>query len=129
MSKSQLRKEYEARFGVVNDWLGLYDDKGNQIYIEHSNGWWVKYEYDAQGNVTYSENSDGDRVKTEYDEEGNPAYIEYSDGDWVKYEYDEEGNVTYHESSSRGITLDKRNNLEGKIVTIDGKEYQLTKVK
>jgi hypothetical protein len=37
--------------------------------------------------------------------------------------------VTYHESSSRGITLDRRNNLEGKIATIDGKEYQLTKVK
>ena len=105
--KSEFRKSYEQKFGVVNDWLELYDDKGNRIYIEYSNGWWVKYEYDTQGNVTCTENSDG----------------------WEKYEYDEEGNVTYHESSERGIITDNRNNLEGKIVTIDGKEYQLTKVK
>ena len=106
--KSEFRKAYEQKFGVVEGWLELYDAKGNETYSENSNGLWEKYEYDDKGNETYRENSKG--------------YC-------VKREYDDEGNVTYRDDSSIGITLDNRNNLEGKIVTIDGKEYQLTKVK
>ena len=108
MSKSQLRKEYEARFGVQKGWLRLYDAKGNEIYYENSDGWWEKSEYDAQGNVIYCENS-RDR--------------------WVKWEYDAQGNEIYCESSEEGIMTDKRNNLEGKIATIDGKEYKLTEIR
>jgi len=104
---TEFRKAYEQKFGVVAGYLRLYDAKGNLIYLENSGDYWVKYEYDAQGNETYCESSDDF---------------------WVKYEYDEEGNEIYRESSIKGITLDKRNNLEGKIVTIDGKEYQLTEI-
>ena len=107
MSKSELRKEYEARFGAVEGWLELYDAKGNLTYREESTGFWVKYECDDKGNVTYSENSE-----------------DY----WVKREYDDKSNLIYRESRSRGISLDKRNNLEGKIATIDGKEYKLTEI-
>ena len=57
MSKSKLREEYEARFGVVEGSLRLYDDKGNKIYWEDSNGYWAKYEYDANSNQTYCESS------------------------------------------------------------------------
>ena len=57
MSKSELRKSYEARFGAVVGVLRLYDDKGNQIYYDSLGGYWEKYEYDADGNVTYYENS------------------------------------------------------------------------
>jgi len=105
---TEFRKSYERKFGVVEGWLKLYDAEGNLIYCEHCNGKWWKYEYDAKGNQTYREESDSC---------------------WEKREYDEEGNPIYKEDSERGITLDKRNNLEGKIATIDGKEYQLTKVK
>jgi YD repeat-containing protein len=108
MSKSQLRKEYEKRFGVQEVCLCIYDEEGNVTYREYPYGFWMQYEYDEEGNVTYRKDSDDF---------------------WVKREYDEEGNEIYRESSIKGITLDKRNNLEGKIATIDGKEYQLTKVK
>ena len=57
MSKSELRKEYEARFGVVEGSLRLYDDKGNPIYNETSNGYWAKREFDAEGRRIYFENS------------------------------------------------------------------------
>ena len=56
MSKSKLRKEYEAMFGVVEGALRLYDANGNMIYHEISRGW-LKYQYDAEGNVIYKENS------------------------------------------------------------------------
>ena len=38
MSKTKLRKEYEARFGVVERGFKLYDAKGNEIYCESSAG-------------------------------------------------------------------------------------------
>ena len=129
MSKSQLRKEYEARFGVVAGYLRLYDAKGNLTYSEESTGFWVKYEYDDKSNLIYSEHSDDYWMKYERDAEGNETYSENSDGFWVKTEYDAKGNQIYRESRSRGITLDKRNNLEGKIATIDGKEYKLTGIR
>ena len=37
----------------------IYDTKGNVIYFENSDGFWVKWEYDNQGNQTYYEDSDG----------------------------------------------------------------------
>ena len=59
MIKSKLRTEYEARFGVVDGMLKLYDAKGNEIYRETSDGYWVKREYDAEGNVIYCASTNG----------------------------------------------------------------------
>jgi hypothetical protein len=59
MSKSKLREEYEARFGVVERGFKLYDAKGNIIYREESHGYWAKQEYDAKGNEIYRESSAG----------------------------------------------------------------------
>jgi YD repeat-containing protein len=75
----------------------IYDDRGNRIYWEVSDGW-VKYEYDDKGNLIYHENSDGDWWKWEYDDKGNRIYYEDSDG-WRKYEYDDKGNKIYYEDS------------------------------
>ena len=36
-----------------------YDDKGNEIYREYSDGYWYKREYDNNGNLIYFENSYG----------------------------------------------------------------------
>jgi hypothetical protein len=36
-----------------------YDNKGNVIYREYSDGYWSKKEYDDRGNVIYFENSYG----------------------------------------------------------------------
>ena len=37
----------------------IYNQNGNVIYRENSNGNWEKYEYDNNGNRIYYENSDG----------------------------------------------------------------------
>ena len=86
MSKSKLRKEYESRFGVVDGTLKLYDDKGNPIYNETSNGYWAKYKFDDNNNV---------------------VYYESSKGYWLKYEYDAKGNMIYHEDKF-GVFIDGR---------------------
>ena len=83
--KTELRKAYEAVFGVVDGTLRLYDTTGNKIYCEYSKGWWSKYEYDDNNNEIYAESSYG-----------------Y----WVKREYDDYGNVTYYESSREGVIFD-----------------------
>ena len=57
--KTELRKAYEAVFGVVDGTLRLYDTTGNKIYNETSYGSWVKYEFDDNNNVVYYESSGG----------------------------------------------------------------------
>ena len=37
----------------------VYDNNGNLIYRENSNGFWVKYDYDDNNNRIYYENSNG----------------------------------------------------------------------
>lgn len=58
----------------------LYDAKGNQIYLEDSDGFWIKCKYDAKGKVIYLEDSDGYWAKREYDAKGNEIYYETSTG-------------------------------------------------
>lgn len=58
----------------------IKNEKGNQIYYEHSNGFWSKYEYDDQGNKIYWEDSYGYWCKREYDDQGNVIYFENSNG-------------------------------------------------
>ena len=58
----------------------IKDSKGNCIYFEDSDGYWVKREYDSNGNRIYSENSNGFWFKYEYDSNGNRIYYENSNG-------------------------------------------------
>ena len=58
----------------------VYDEKGNVIYFEHSNGYWSKWKYNEKGNEIYYENSNGYWEKWEYDEKGNEIYWENSNG-------------------------------------------------
>jgi len=37
----------------------IKDSKGNCIYFENSNGYWIKREYDSNGKEIYFENSNG----------------------------------------------------------------------
>ena len=57
-----------------------YDQNGNQIYFEDSNGYWDKSEYDQNGKIIYVENSNGYWDKSEYNQNGNRIYVEYSNG-------------------------------------------------
>ena len=65
-----------------------------------------------------------------YDSNGNRIYFETSYGYWEKREYDSNGNKIYYEDSD-GIIQDNRpkiNLVNGKVVEIDGKKYQLKEV-
>ena len=116
----------------------IKDKNGNKIYLEDSDGFWVKSEYDSNGNEIYYENSDEYWNKSEYDSNGNVIYSESSHGGWSKREYDSNGNQIYYENSdgnkiyyenSDGLIEDNRpKGCEGKVVEIDGKKYKLTEV-
>ena len=109
MSKSKLRKEYEAVFGVVDGSLRLYDAKGNETYYETSKGWWEKGKYDAEGNQTY---------------------CEYSVGWCWKCEYDDDGDEIYYESSREGVVFDNRP-CSAKVFIDEktGKKFKMTEIK
>ena len=85
----------------------VYNTNGNEIYIETSDGNWIKYEYDTNGNLIYREDADGFWIKYEYDANGNEIYRENSNGSWYKYEYDTNNNEIYYEDST-GYIEDNR---------------------
>lgn len=85
----------------------IYNENGNQIYIEYSDGKWTKREYDENGNQIYYEFSDGFWIKSKYDDNNNEIYFENSDGYWNKYEYDDNGKEIYIETSE-GEIMDNR---------------------
>ena len=88
--------------------LFLYDSNGKEIYWEHSDGYWIKYDYDSNGNKIYREDSN--------------RY-------WSKREYDANGNEIYYENSD-GYIEDKRpkGSCNGKVIEIEGKKYKLSEV-
>ena len=88
-------------YGYESNGLGIFNENGNKIYFEYSDGQWVKYQYGGYGNNnrTYWEDSDGYWEKREYDNNHNEIYYETSDGEWYRKEYDENGNIIYREHS------------------------------
>ena len=124
-------KTIVQQLGIKDFPFIIKDKNGNEIYCENSGGAWVKREYDSNGNEIYCENSGGWWAKSKYDSNGNEIYWENSDGFWEKSEYDSNGNEIYYEdSNSKGKVVDNRPRpVEGKIVEIDGKKYQLKEVK
>ena len=85
----------------------IKDSKGNEIYYENSEGFWVKREYDLKGNQIYYESSNGFWCKSKYDSNGNKIYFEDSYGFWSRREYDSNGREFYYENSN-GEIEDKR---------------------
>ena len=91
----------------TNGNLEIKDKNGNQIYLEYSDGYWIKWEYDSKG---------------------NKIYLEDLDGYWEKWEFDSQGHRIYFETSN-GIIKDNRpKSCENKVVEIEGEKYKLTKV-
>jgi YD repeat-containing protein len=92
----------------VKDFPFVIKDKNeNLIYIEDSDGAWVKYEYDTNGNIIRFNNSN--------------RY-------WSKYEYDGNKNIIYIEHSDGKIIDNRPKSCKDKIVEIDGKKYKLTEI-
>ena len=61
-----------------------FDNNGNFIYYECSNGWWESLKYN-NGKVIYFEDCTGYWVKTDRDDNGMITYIVNSNG-YVLYE-------------------------------------------
>lgn len=85
----------------------LYNSVGKKIYLERSDGFWYKLDFDKNGNETYYENSNKERHKREFDENNLLIYCE----------------------NSTGYIKDKRPKYNGKLVVIDGIEYELRRKK
>jgi YD repeat-containing protein len=47
------------QFGVVYFPYEEFDERGNKVYWENQDGYWVKWEYDEHGNKVHREDSDG----------------------------------------------------------------------
>ena len=101
--------ELQGTYKVIyyTTWFEVYDEKGNVIYYENSNGNWAKWEYDEKGNEIYFEDGKGYWYKRKYNEKGNEIYSESSNGFWEKNEYNEEGIVIYRENN-KGKIIDAR---------------------
>ena len=56
----------------------VYDQYGNRIYYENSDGYWYKRGYDINGNIIYYETSSG--YIEEFDQYGNRIYSVDSNG-------------------------------------------------
>ena len=82
----------------------VFGNQGNIIYIEDSDGYWIKYEYNDKGKLIYIENCKAYWQKWEYDYQGNQTYYEDADGYWQKKEYNQRGNLIYFENSDGDIT-------------------------
>jgi hypothetical protein len=54
-----MKKIYGNDIYIKEDYDRIYDEYGNQIYNEDSEGRWGKWEYDDNGNMIYFENYDG----------------------------------------------------------------------
>ncbi len=109
LSEDELDYVFSGIFGepVTVKRKYIYNQNGNKIYLETSDGYWFKYGYDNNGNRIYYESYNGIWEKSEYDNNGKEIYRENSNGYWSKWEYDENGKIIYEEDSD-GYIMDNR---------------------
>jgi hypothetical protein len=82
-----------------------YDNNGNLIYREYSNGNWNKFTYDANNRKILCECPSGFTIGTFYDVNGNIQYTEtttkFGVDEWSKYRYNSD-NVLFYKEYSNG---------------------------
>ena len=85
--ESTLSKIFNQPIRHINSIIDrtVYNNRGDIIYFENSNGEWKKWEYDEQGNNIYFERSNGRWYRKEYDDQGNRIYYEDSEGEIEDY--------------------------------------------
>ena len=106
MNKSKLRKEYEARMGVVEGDLCLYSAVGQEIYYECADGYWTK---------------------RQYNEAGKQVSFESAGGYWARFKYNKAGKLIYYENS-RGTVKDNRLPKAKTFTDENGTQYQLVEI-
>ena len=75
-----MNKTIAQRLNIKDFPYKIKDINGKIIYVEDSNGYWVKRKYDQNGNRINYEDSNGSWCKYEYDQNGNQIYYEDSYG-------------------------------------------------
>ena len=104
----ELKGTYEFRCDTTS--FEVYDEKGNRIYHENSNGYWYKWEYDKKGNEIYIENSEGYWEK---------SYFENSNGYWER-SYFENSNGKIIDNRVKELTIEEIEELLGYKIKIKG---------
>lgn len=116
LSSDGITKETDYDGYVINGWEKIsYDEKGNEIKRESSNGTTTQYEYDSEGNLTtysyqhpsgkdryqYKYNAHGDRIYMKYESEymGSSSVSEYA----YEYEYNDKGWALHRTESRDGL--------------------------
>lgn len=90
-NKGELKMKTLAQKANHNFNTGLYvifDENGNEVYTENSNGYWIKHKYE-NNNVIYSKDSNGFWIEREYENNKVTYYADSSDGDWIKRKIEE----------------------------------------
>jgi len=78
-----MKKTIAQQLNITKFPFNIKDEKGNKIYLEYSNGYWIKRQYDEKGNEIYFKDSNGLWAKYQFDEKGNQIYFEDSNGNIV----------------------------------------------
>jgi YD repeat-containing protein len=89
-----------------------------KVVIENGNESW----YDSNGNMVHSKDSDGYESWREYDSNGN--MIHYKDSNGYECWFDSNGKEISKKEFDR-----IHGSCDGKVVTIEGKSYQLKEIK
>ena len=84
-------------------------DKENKIIKVIRDDYWKKLNYNDNGDIILVNDSNGLWVKRKYDDNHNVIYFEDNSGFWYKKEYDKDGEEIYKETSELGIVKDLRN--------------------
>jgi YD repeat-containing protein len=124
--------------GIIRE----YDSNGNLIHYKDSDGYEEWNEYDSNGNIIHYKDSNGYECWKEYDSNGNEIHYKNSYGN--EYWYDSDGNEIHikdsygyeywYDSNGTEISEEEFDKLHsspynGKIVTTEGKSYQLKEIK
>jgi YD repeat-containing protein len=113
---------YEVVIENGREYWRKYDANGNCIHYKDSDDYEYWYEYDSNGNHIHFKDSNGYKKWYEYDSNGNMIHSKSLDGE--EHWYDSNGNEITKEEFAR-----IHGSCDGKIVTIEGKNYQLKEIK
>jgi hypothetical protein len=101
-------KTIAQELGVTDFPFEIRDGKGNLIYIEMEDGFWIKWQWSNKRQM-YCQNSSNYWEKREYDSSGNEIYYENSTGKIINNRPQPEPtpNITIQHCLDRGFTIEK----------------------
>lgn len=92
-----------------------YDDAGNKVKFERSDGLCGCHKYNEAGQEVSTKLSTGEEITREYNEAGQEVRKDSSNGGWVRFEYNEAGQEVFREYS-HGYWIKRDHNDAGEEV-------------